>query len=114
MKIELNDIKHILARVEKPARYTGGEYGAVQPPADAPFCFCMAFPDLYEVGTSNLGIKIVAESFLRRGYAADYCYAPAPDFGEEIKKAGVPLYSLALKKPLAEFDMIGFSLQFEL
>ena len=114
MKIELNDIKHILARVEKPARYTGGEYGAVQPPADAPFCFCMAFPDLYEVGTSNLGIKIVAESFLRRGYAADYCYAPAPDFGEEIKRAGVPLYSLALKKPLAEFDMIGFSLQFEL
>ena len=113
MTIDLEQIKDILSRVEKPARYTGGEYGEVKCQS-SPFYFCMAFPDLYEVGMSNLGIKIVAESFLRRGYAADYCFAPYTDFGDAIKKAGVPLYSLALKKPLKEFDMIGFSLQFEL
>ena len=114
MTVNLDDIRDILARVDKPARYTGGEYGQIESPKDAPFYFCMAFPDLYEVGMSNLGIKIVAESFLRRGYAADYCFAPANDFGSAIKEAGVPLYSLALKKPLKEFDMIGFSVQFEL
>ena len=109
----MDDIKDILARVEKPARYTGGEFGEVKSPP-SPFYFCMAFPDLYEVGMSNLGIKIVAESFLRRGYGADYCFAPYTDFGDAIKEAGVPLYSLSLKKPLKEFDMIGFSVQFEL
>ncbi len=114
MTVNLDDIKDILMRVEKPARYTGGEYGEINCPADAPFSFCMAFPDLYEVGMSNLGIKIVAESFLRRGYAADYCFAPYTDFGDAIKAAGIPLYSLALKRPLREFDMIGFSVQFEL
>ena len=113
MTVNMDDIKDILARVEKPARYTGGEFGEVKSPP-SPFYFCMAFPDLYEVGMSNLGIKIVAESFRRRGYAADFCFAPHTDFGDGLKAAGVPLYSLALKKPLAEFDMIGFSLQFEL
>lgn len=113
MTVNMDDIKDILARVEKPARYTGGEFGEVKSPP-SPFYFCMAFPDLYEMGMSNLGIKIVAESFRRRGYAADFCFAPHTDFGDGLKAAGVPLYSLALKKPLAEFDMIGFSLQFEL
>lgn len=114
MTINIDDLKDILSRVEKPARYTGGEYGQIKSPENAPFYFCMAFPDLYEVGMSNLGIKIVAESFLRRGYAADYCFAPQTDFGDAIKRADIPLYSLALKKPLKEFDMIGFSVQFEL
>ena len=114
MKIATDDIRDILMRVDKPARYTGGEYGGARCPENAPFYFCMAFPDLYEVGMSNLGIKIVAESFLKRGYAADYAFAPANDFGAELKKADIPLYSLSLKKPLAEFDMIGFSVQFEL
>ena len=114
MTVNLDDIRDILAKVEKPSRYTGGEYGEIKSPENAPFYFCMAFPDLYEVGMSNLGIKIVAESFLRRGYAADYCFAPGADFGDAIRAAGVPLYSLALRKPLKEFDMIGFSAQFEL
>ena len=74
----------------------------------------MCFPDLYEVGMSNLGIKIVAQSFLDRGLCADFCFAPARDFGDGLKKAGVPLYSLSLKAPLKDFDMLGFSLQYEL
>ncbi|MDE7380137.1 MAG: TIGR03960 family B12-binding radical SAM protein [Clostridia bacterium] len=120
MKVELNALKSLLLKVEKPSRYTGGEYGArvYSGNADgaeaAPFKFCACFPDLYEVGMSNLGIKIVAESFLRKGYVADLCYAPYKDFGAGLKELGVPLYSLGLKKPLAEFDMLGFSLQYEL
>lgn len=113
MAVQTDKIKELLSKVEKPSRYTGGEYGM---PKCAPsaFNFCMAFPDLYEVGMSNVGIKIVAESIMRRGYTVDFCFAPQTDFGDGIKELGVPLYSLALKKPLKEFDMIGFSLQFEL
>ena len=113
MKIDLDKLKDLLLSVEKPSRYVGGEYGAPDLKESA-FNFCMCFPDLYEVGTSNLGMKIVAQSFLDRGYAADFCYTPDVDFGDGLKKAGVPLYSLGLKKPLNEFDMLGFSMQYEL
>ncbi len=113
MKVNTDDLRELLSSVEKPSRYVGGEYGA-RVKEDSAFRFCACFPDLYEVGTSNLGIKIVAESFIRRGYTADYCYAPYKDFGEGLKKLGVPLYSLGLKQPLGEFDMLGFSLQYEL
>ena len=113
MTVNLDDLRELLLSVEKPSRYTGGEYGFPELKA-SPFDFCICFPDLYEVGMSNLGIKIVAESFLERGYTADFCFTPYTDFGEGIKKLGVPLYSLGLKKPLKEFDMLGFSMQFEL
>lgn len=113
MKIDVNELKELLLKVEKPSRYVGGEYGgAVEDGAS--FSFCACFPDVYEVGTSNLGIKIVAESFKRRGYTADFCYAPYKDFGAGLKELGIPLYSLGLKKPLGEFDMLGFSMQYEL
>lgn len=113
MKVNLDGLKPLLLKSEKPSRYTGGEFGAPELKESA-FNFCMCFPDLYEVGMSNLGIKIVAESFLKRGFTADFCFAPYKDFGAGLKQLGVPLYSLGLKKPLAEFDMLGFSLQFEL
>ena len=112
MTVNLDEIKELLLSVEKPSRYTGGEFGARY--KEGEFNFCICFPDLYEVGMSNLGIKIVAESFLKRGLGADFCFTPYKDFGEGIKKLGVPLYSLGLKKPLSEFDMLGFSMQFEL
>lgn len=112
-KINLDIIRDILLSCEKPSRYTGGEYGMPEI-KESGINFCMCFPDLYEVGMSNLGIKIVAKSFTDRGYCADFCFAPAQDFGQKIKSAGVPLYSLALKAPLREFDMVGFSLQYEL
>lgn len=113
MKMDLDAIKDLLLGVEKPSRYTGGEFGVPEMQEGA-FDFCMCFPDLYEVGMSNLGIKIVAESIRRRGFCADFCFAPYKDFGQGLKERGVPLYSLALKKPLKEFNMLGFSLQFEL
>ncbi len=116
MKVNLDAIKDLLCAVEKPSRYTGGEYGTedLQNYEHSPFSFCACFPDLYEVGTSNLGIKIVAESFKKKGFCTDFVFAPYKDFGAGLKERGVPLYSLALKKPLTEFDMLGFSMQFEL
>ena len=111
----MGSLRKLLLKCEKPSRYTGGEYGAPNPEWGAGrFNFCMCFPDLYEVGMSNLGIKIVAQSFEERGMCADFCFAPAHDFGNGLKELGVPLYSLALKAPLADFDMLGFSLQYEL
>ena len=113
MEINLDDLRELLLSVEKPSRYTGGEFGAPEI-KEGKLNFCLCFPDLYEVGMSNLGIKIVAESLLRRGFCADFCFAPAEDFGLGLKNLGVPLYSLGLKKPLSEFDILGFSMQFEL
>lgn len=111
--IELDNLKDLLLKVEKPARYTGGEYGFPDL-HESNFNFCMCFPDLYEVGMSNLGIKIVAQSFLERGYTADFCFAPHVDFGDGLKARGVPLFSLGLHAPLGEFDIVGFSIQYEL
>ncbi|MDE6868873.1 MAG: TIGR03960 family B12-binding radical SAM protein [Clostridia bacterium] len=113
MKIDIDGLRPLLLSVEKPSRYTGGEFGAPELKEEK-LNFCLCFPDLYEVGMSNLGIKIVAESLLERGFCADFCFAPADDFGSGLKKLGVPLYSLGLKKPLSEFDFLGFSMQFEL
>ncbi|MCD8373239.1 MAG: TIGR03960 family B12-binding radical SAM protein [Clostridia bacterium] len=112
-KVNLSEIRDILLSCEKPSRYTGGEYG-LPAAKEGEINFCMCFPDLYEVGMSNLGIKIVAKSFTQRGYCADFCFAPAKDFGKKIKERGFPLYSLSLKAPLKEFDIVGFSLQYEL
>lgn len=113
MKVDIDALRPLLLSVEKPSRYTGGEFGAPDL-KEGKLNFCLCFPDLYEVGMSNLGIKIVAESLLKRGYCADFCFAPAVDFGRGLKNSGVPLYSLGLKKPLSEFDILGFSMQFEL
>ena len=106
-------LRNLLLKVEKPSRYTGGEFGS---PAfcDGALNFCLCFPDLYEVGMSNLGIKIVAESLRARGHNADFCFTPYTDFGTGLKEEGIPLYSLGMKKPLKEFDILGFSMQFEL
>ncbi len=111
--INLDDLKDLLMTVEKPSRYTGGEFGAPSV-KNCSVSFCLCFPDNYEVGMSNLGIKIVAESILKRGYMADYAFTPNPDFGDGLKQRGVPLYSLTLKKPLGEFDFLGFSMAYEL
>ncbi|MBP5308977.1 MAG: TIGR03960 family B12-binding radical SAM protein [Clostridia bacterium] len=107
-------LEEILAQVEKPARYIGGEYNEAEP-FDGRLNYCICFPDVYEVGMSNLGIKIVAEAIRGvKGAYVDRCFAPWPDFGEKIKENGIELYALGNKKPLKTFDMIGFSLQYEM
>ena len=114
LKDYMKTIDEILVNVEKPSRYIGGEFG--EPDVkESKFNYCICFPDVYEVAMSNLGIRIVAEVINRvEGCTADRCYAPWPDFGNAIKENNIPLFSLGLKKPLKEFDMIGFSLQYEM
>ena len=110
----MKTLNEILKMVEKPARYIGGEYGAPKIKEDK-FNYCICFPDVYEVAMSNLGIRIVQDVINGvDGACADRCYAPWPDFGTALKENNIPLFSLGIKKPLKEFDMIGFSLQYEM
>lgn len=101
--------------ITKPARYTGGEYGT--PNMDKPYdtSVCLCFPDVYEVGMSNLGTRILY--FLMNDIErviCERCYAPWLDYADFLKSEGKPLESLENKRPLKEFDFVGFSLQYEL
>lgn len=108
------NLDEFLSAVEKPARYIGGEYNEIEP-FEGKLNYCICLPDVYEVGMSNLGIKIVAEALRSvEGVYVDRCFTPWPDFGEKLKENGIPLYALGNKKPLKTFDMIGFSLQYEM
>ncbi len=110
----MKTLDEILLQVEKPSRYIGGEFGEPNI-SESDFNYCICFPDVYEVAMSNLGIRIVTEVINSIPNAmADRCYAPWVDFGTLIKENNIPLYSLGLKKPLKEFDMLGFSLQYEM
>ncbi len=113
MIIDLDKIKGVLLSVEKPSRYIGGEYSTTDTDwKDINFCMC--FPDVYEVGMSNLGTKIVIESLLNNGIGTDRCFAPWQDFGSALRQNKIPLYALGSKRSLDEFDVLGFSLQYEL
>ena len=108
-------LKKLLLTVEKPSRYTGGEFNTpdVTKPHRASFCFC--FPDIYEIGMSNLGIQILYDVINNDpDFVAERCYAPWVDFGDKLKENEIPLFSLETKTPLKEFDVVGFSVQFEL
>lgn len=110
----MKTVDEILLTVEKPARYIGGEFGEKELKPDK-LNYCICFPDVYEVAMSNLGIRIVAEAVNSvDGAVADKCYAPWPDFGDELKKEGIPLFSLGMRMPLKNFDIVGFSLQYEM
>ena len=109
-------LERILQRVEKPARYTGGEYGAVikdKSEVDTRIAFC--FPDVYEVGMSNLGMQILyGLKNEMPGVWCERCFAPWPDMEKEMRKAGLPLYALESGDPLGQFDAICFTLQYEM
>lgn len=105
----------ILLSVEKPARYTGGEWNTpnLNKNAKAKFCFC--FPDVYEIGMSNLGLQILYDVINRENdFVAERCYASWIDMGRKLKENDIPLLSLETATPLKDFDVIGFSVQFEL
>lgn len=103
-------------RVEKPARYLGGEYGAVAKDWGAARArVCLAFPDLYDIGMSHLGFKILYKILNDDPRTlAERCYTPWVDMQRELRARGLPLLSLESARPLSDFDVVGFSLQFEL
>jgi radical SAM family uncharacterized protein/radical SAM-linked protein len=102
--------------VEKPARYVGGEWNAVhKPPGEVRTRIALCFPDTYEIGMSHLGLKILYGLLNKReGWAAERVYAPWPDMEARLRERGVPLLSLESFTPLRDFDVVGFSLQYEL
>ena len=106
----------ILQSVLKPARYTGGEWNAVHKDWSSVHCkIALALPDVYEVGMSNLGLAILYEILNRRAdIAAERVYAPWVDMEEKMRARGIPLFSLESRRPIAEFDFLGFSLQYEM
>jgi len=110
------DLDHILPKVAKPARYSGGEWNSVVKDWDrTEVKVALAYPDVYEVGMSNLGLMVLYDILNREeGILAERVYAPWVDMEEAMRRAGIPLYSLESRRPLIEFDIIGFSLQYEL
>src|SRR6266568_1504339 len=103
-----------LLAVEKPARYMGGEMGSIRKDA-ADLRFALAFPDVYEVGMSHLGLRILYHILNGiEGIAAERVFAPWPDMEAQMLAAGVPLTTLETATPLAACDIIGFTLQYEL
>ena len=111
-----DNLKDILPLVTKPIRYTGGEYNIfIKEAENHPICFGLLMPETYEIGMSNYGLKILYSILNRqKNVIAERAYAPWLDFGEKLKKNKIPLYSLESKRPLAKFNILGFSLQSEL
>lgn len=106
----------ILFKVEKPSRYTGGELNEiVKDPKEVDIRFAFCFPDVYEVGMSHLGSRILYHTINQR--TDTYCersFAPWPDMEEQLRKNDIPLFTLETKDSLREFDMLGFTLQYEM
>lgn len=110
------DLDALLARVEKPARYTGSEMNAeVKSLKDADVSFAFCFPDTYEVAMSHLGMKILYGILNDLPYAVcERVCMPWVDMLEEMKAHNVPLLSLESHTPLCQFDLVGFTLQYEM
>lgn len=109
-------LEEILMRVEKPARYIGGELNSIKKNTSEEltrFAFC--FPDRYEIGMSYMGLQILYHHLNRTDHT--YCervFAPAADMENEMRQANLPLFTLETKTPLREMDIVGFTLQYEL
>ncbi len=109
-------LEKILPLVQKPARYTGGELNSVikdKEKVDVRFAFC--FPDSYEIGMSHLGMKILYSSAnAREDTWCERVFAPWDDMEEEMRKNSIPLYALESGDAIKDFDILGFTLQYEL
>lgn len=109
-------LERILPRVQKPARYTGGEYNQIiknKDEVDVRVAFC--FPDTYEIGMSNLGMGILYSTMNELPYVwCERVYAPWGDMYEEMKKADVKLYALESGDPISEHDVLAFSVGYEM
>lgn len=106
--------RSFLHRLERPARYTGGEIGSVTG-SETDLSFLLAFPDVYEIGMSHLGFKILYSHLNQEpGVRAERVYSPWLDLEKELRTRKLPLVSLEGWRPMSDFDVVGFSLQYEL
>lgn len=106
----------VLPLVKKPGRYIGGEINSViKDLSNVDVRFALAFPDVYEIGMSNLGLKILYEEINNNnGFYAERVFSPWIDLEGHMRRLGIPMFSQETHSPLKEFDIIGFSLQYEL
>lgn len=109
-------LERILPRVQKPARYVGGEYNAVikdKGTVDTRIAFC--FPDTYEIGMPNLGMRILYGVMNQMdGVWCERVFAPWGDMEEEMRKADMPLFALESGDPITNFDIVAFSVGYEM
>ena len=109
-------LERILPRVQKPARYVGGEFNAImkdKSKVDTRVAFC--FPDTYEIGMSNLGMRILYGVMNNiEGVWCERCFAPWGDMEQEMRQANIPLYALESFDPIRDFDIIAFSIGYEM
>lgn len=109
-------LERILPRVQKPARYVGGEFNAImkdKSKVDTRVAFC--FPDTYEIGMSNLGMRILYGVMNNiEGVWCERCFAPWGDMEQEMRNANIPLYALESFDPIRDFDIIAFSIGYEM
>lgn len=113
----MTDLKHrILPTVQKPARYTGGEFGEVQKnPADVRVRVAFCFPDTYEIGMSNVGMRILYGVMNRMdGVWCERVFAPWGDMDEAMRKYNLPLWALESQSPVKDFDLIAFTIGYEM
>ncbi len=115
MQIDLNKLERILPTVRTPGRYVGAEYNSVVKDWDAtPTRVCLAFPDIYDLGMSNLGLMILYDVLNKLpGVLAERVFLPWVDMIAAMRDADIPLYSLETKHPLSDFDIIGVTLPYE-
>jgi len=109
-------LEEILPLVRKPARYSGGEFGAtIKPRSGAELRVAFCFPDVYEVGMSHLGMKILYSLYNTLDYVwCERCFAPWPDMEELMRENDIPLYGLESRDSVRNFDIIAFTIQYEL
>ena len=107
-------LDRLLSRVEKPARYIGGEWNSITKER-ADMRFALLFPDVYEIGMSHLGSRILYNILNGMdGVACERGFAPWPDMERALREEHAPLFSLETKRPLGDFDILGFSLLYEM
>ena len=113
-KLALSD--DILMKIEKPARYIGGEVNAVtKNPDDVQVRFAMCFPDVYEIGMSHLGIQILYDMFNRRDDVwCERVYSPWVDLDKVMREEKIPLFALESQDPVRDFDFLGITIQYEM
>ncbi len=116
MNILRKKLYEILPQVEKPARYIGDEWNSSKgSESDMVVKVALAFPEVYEVGMSHLGLRILYGLLnQRKNTTAERVYAPWPDMEEKMRAHGLPLFSLESVTPVKEFDFLGFTFQYEL
>lgn len=116
MSLKRHPYADFVHRVEKPARYLGGEYqSVVKDWSSVRMRICLAFPDLYDIGMSHLGTRILYSLLnAQPAVACERAFAPWGDMEAELRARSVPILSLESARPLADFDVIGFSLQYEM